>query len=352
MSTTGVVLKISPLISRSYHVNLFQNFIEEMEDEGHEVMAFSLKDDLTKSLLGTFKIKNQYYGKHSQKFFYKTIAPFSTRITLLRKLNKFDPDLILSVNDLPLAPFTTLFEAPSVVFLDEVPGRRKEHLIFNYSSKIVTPDCYHSDVPENKQLTHSSYHTLAYLHPNRFTPDEKVLEKLDVSSKEYVVVSFRGKTYLDMDLKGELLKRREMIDLVRSLDDHVQVFVDDRGYVPEPLEEYIPSIPPHQYLDLLVHAKLVVGNEPIISSEAGVLGVPWIYVSNSTPYPLEDQEIRYEIGSQVYDVEEAEELAKKILTGEVEPDFEISRKQILKDKSDLTNWMLTLVRAMDKFDYI
>jgi len=352
ITKAGVVLKISPLITRSYHVDLFQNFMKEIENEGHEVMAFSLKDNLTKSLIETFKIKNDYYGVHSEKFFYKAISPLYHRISLLQGLNRFDPDLILSVNSLPLAPFTYLFDAPSVVFLDKQLGKKEEHLVFNYSDKIVTPDCYHYDVPKGKHLTHSSYHTLAYLHPNRFTPDDRVLEKLDVDQKEYVVVSFEEKPHLEMDLKEEPLRRRQMIDLVRFLDDHSRVFLDERGLVPEPLEKYIPSIPPRQYLDLIANARLVIGNEPITSSEAGVLGVPWIYVSGSTTYSLEDQELRYEIGSQVYNVEEAEELAEMILTGEVEPDFELSRKHILKDKTDLTNWMLTLVKVFKKFGYL
>lgn len=345
-------MKVSPLISRSYHVNLFRNFVKEMEDEGHDVMAFSLKDELTESLLEAFEIKNKYYGTHSQKFSYRAIAPFYNRISLLRNLSKFDPDLILSVNTSPLSPFTSLFDAPSVVFLDEQPSRRDAPLIFNYSTKIVTPDCYHADVPEDKHLTHPSYHSLAYLHSDRFTPDDEVLEKLDVSKEEYTVVSFRKNTYLDMDVKEELLKRREMIDLVRFVEKHSCVFIDDRGYVPEPLEKYIPSISPRQYLDLLANAQLVIGDEPITSSEAGVLGVPWIYISGSTTYSLDDQEIRYEIGSQVYDLEEAEELAEAILSGEVEPDFEASRKRILKDKADLTKWMLTLVEVLKKSDHI
>ena len=74
-----------------------------MEDEGHEVMAFSLKDDLTKSLLRTFEIENEYYGSHSQRFFYRTIAPFYTRFSLLQNFKELKNEIgPVNTNELTL----------------------------------------------------------------------------------------------------------------------------------------------------------------------------------------------------------------------------------------------------------
>ncbi|MBS3816182.1 MAG: DUF354 domain-containing protein [Candidatus Thermoplasmatota archaeon] len=345
-------MRISPVITRPYHVYLFKNFIEEIEKKGHEVLTFSMKNDLTDDLLKNLKIPNKKYGQHLSYPLSEIIGPFYDRCSLLNKINGFDPDLLLSVNNLPLAPLSSLLDTPAVVFLELKPNRKNEHLIFNHASKIVTPDCYHSDIPKEKHLSHASYHSLAYLHPNRFTPDDEFLDKMDLGSEDYVMVSFSKRTSHDLDMKRPKLQRREMIDLVRTLDNHCRVFIDDRGRVPEPLKEYEPSIPYHKYLDLMAKSELVIGDNPITSSEAGVLGIPWIYISDSLPYTLEDQEVHYEIGTHVHDVEDGEELAEMILTGEIEPDLETSRKKILKDKTDLTSWMLTLVQAMKKFNYI
>ncbi|MEF8835267.1 MAG: hypothetical protein V5A76_03850 [Candidatus Thermoplasmatota archaeon] len=235
----------------------------------------------------------------------------------------------------------------SIVFLDNKLRKKEERKLVNYADKIITPDCYPFELPPKKQISHPSYHSLAYLHPSRFEPDLQLLVELSIEPEHYIFVSFARKDWIS-GRKHNLLQRRKKIDIVRSLEDHYEVFVDERGFVPEPLEEYTPDIPLTEYNHLLANAGLALGDDPLVSSEAGVLGVPWILISDSMAPALEEQEIHYEIGTQVSDIEQAEEIAEMILTEEIEPDFEQARRDILEDKMDLTDWMIKLVEVYDR----
>ncbi|MBS3780989.1 MAG: hypothetical protein KGY66_00085 [Candidatus Thermoplasmatota archaeon] len=340
-------MKISPLILQPHHMDFFKNLFHELRKEGHTVGCLVRGDKINRRILSTSDLKYSFFGNEPRGHLPGFVTTTRNKMSLVSKLLVFKPDLILSVNSLPPSPFNSISSMKSIVFLDTKLRKKDERNLFNYADKIVTPDCYPFDVPTKKHLSHPSYHSLAYLHPNRFKPDHQVLEKLSIAKKDYVFVSFARKDRFDHK-DNNLLQRREKIDIVRKLEEHCEVVVDGRGSVPRPLNECVPSISLDEYNHLLADAKLAVGDDPIISSEAGVLGVPWIFISNSTDPTLEEQEIQYEIGSRVPNIEEAEKLAEMILTEEIEPDIEQARKRILTDKIDLTKGMMKIVEVYDR----
>lgn len=337
-------MKISLLILQPHHLDFFKNLYEELEAKGHNVWCLVRDDEINRLYLSGSDIKHTFFGNKPGDHLPKFVHHTRNKLCLISKLLALRPDLALSVNSLPPSPFNSIFNTTSVVFLDYKLRKKEERSLFNYADKIVTPDCYPFDVPSNKHVFHPSYHSLAYLHPNRFNADIQILEQLSIEPKDYIFVSFAREDWIE-GKDQNLLQRREKIDIVRALDEHCEVFVDERGSVPEPLKEYIPSVSLDEYNHLLANAKLAVGDDPIVSSEAGVLGVPWIFISESTAPTLEEQEVHYEIGTRVADVEEAEKLAGMILTEEIKPNFQKARRDILKDKMDLTEWMIKFVKA-------
>jgi len=340
-------MKVSPLVIHPHHMDFFENLHNELLDRGHKVLCLVRYDELNKKYLQGSNIKYSFYGSNQESCLPDLISKYRNQFSLVRKLIAFRPDLVFSVNSVPYSPFNSIFNIYSVAFLDRKLQKNDEKKIFSYADKIVTPDCYPFDVPSEKQLSHPSYHPFAYLHPNGFKSDPTVLDSLEVKSKDYVFVSFARRSWEGFT-DDDLLPRREKIDIVRNLSEYRKVLVDGRGSVPKPLKEYVPALPLNRYNHVLANAELVVGDDPIICAEAGVLGIPWIFISQSSAPTLEEQEIQYEIGSQVESIEEADELAEMLLTGEVEPDFDRARKEILNDKIDLTEWMIRFVEIFEK----
>lgn len=92
-----------------------------------------------------------------------------------------------------------------------------------------------------------------------------------------------------------------------------------------------------------------------MASEAGVLGVPWVYVSNTTRGYLTDQEHRYGLGFTVGDWEAAEEKAADLMGREnLRSSWKAKRKRLLSEKVDVSefiadfigNWPESFVRLL------
>ncbi len=340
-------MKISPLVIHPHHIDFFENLHNELRGKGHDVLCFVRDDDVNREYIQDSDITHSFYGSGPKGYLPDFVSRYKNQFSLARKLFSFKPDLIFSVNSIPYSTFNSIFNIYSVTFLDRRLQKKDEKKIFRHADKIVTPDCYPFEVPSDKQVSHSSYHPFAYLHPNRFEADPTVLDDLTVEPNDYVLVSFASRSWEGFT-EEDLLTRKEKIDIVREISEYRKVLLDGRGSVPEPLEEYVPSIPLRSYNQLMANSELVVGDDPIICGEAGVLGIPWIFISESSAPTLEEQEIQYEIGTQVESIEKADELAEMLLTGEVEPDFENAREKILNDKIDLTEWMVKFVEISEK----
>lgn len=340
-------MKVLPLIIHPHHIDFFENLHDELNRRHHDVFCLARDDRINREYLKDSDLKYGFYGSDREGYLPEFVYKRGNQFSLARKLFTLKPDLIFSVNSIPSSPFNSILNIDTIVFLDRKLRKNIENAIFNYADKIVTPDCYPFDVPPDKHITHPSYHSFAYLHPTKFEPRPEILDSSDLESKGYVFVSFARKSWEGFT-DEDILTRREKMDIVRDMSEHREVVVDGRGSVPEPLEEYVPSIPLKRYNHLLANAELVLGDDPIICSEAGVLGIPWIFVSDTSTPTLEEQEIKYEIGSQVESVEEADELAEMILTEEIQPDFDRSRREIFNDKIDLTEWMIKFTEVYCK----
>lgn len=326
-------MRISLLISNSYHVEFYKELVNKLKGE-HEILLLVKSNETAIDLLDSYDFNYLEYGSVFEGYLPKILYSAKNKIDLTGRLLKFRPDVLLCVNELPPAPFNSIFNIPSIVFLDRLLESKTQKFVFNYADKILTPDCYHYDVPGKKHVSYCSYPSMLYLHQDRFEQDTEILEKLGVEDEEYVMVSFAEEDRISRKEKNTLLLRREKIDIVRALDKHCKVFLDDRGSYPETLTEYVPDISLDKYKDLLAGARFLVTDNSYTAVDAGTLGTPWIYVSPRSTPCLEEQEIIYEIGSRVESVEEAVDLFEMLINEEIEPDFETSYEKILEEKTD------------------
>jgi predicted glycosyltransferase len=136
---------------------------------------------------------------------------------------------------------------------------------------------------------------------------------------------------------------QERIDIVRQLESFGRVFVTSEVRIPE-LAGNTLKLPPERMHNLLAFASLYVGEGATMASEAGVLGVPWIFVySLRLPY-LDDQETRYGLGHTVDGAAQALELAKGFLRNPtLKSEWQAKRQRLLRDKIDVSTFMTNLI---------
>ena len=149
------------------------------------------------------------------------------------------------------------------------------------------------------------YHELAYLHPNHFTPDPKIVEAYGIdTSKPYFVMRFASlNAHHDSGIKGintEIAQR--LIDILEGSGlDHFEsdpsqlvpfssnslttnstsgnkprIYITSERPLEPQFEQYRIKINPLDMHHVMAFASLYIGDSQTMAAEAGVLGVPFV----------------------------------------------------------------------------
>ena len=82
-----------------------------------------------------------------------------------------------------------------------------------------------------------------------------------------------------MGMKG--MNYENKLKLVTELSKHMKVFISSEAELPEDLKQYQIKIKPEDMHNVLAFSNLFVGESSTMATEAGVLGVPAVYINNS-----------------------------------------------------------------------
>ncbi|MBR3408714.1 MAG: hypothetical protein IKG86_07725 [Paludibacteraceae bacterium] len=133
------------------------------------------------------------------------------------------------------------------------------------------------------------YHELAYLHPNHFTPDPKIVEAYGIdTSKPYFVMRFASlNAHHDSGIKGintEIAQR--LIDILEnsgsacslstSSGNKPRIYITSERPLEPQFEQYRIKINPLDMHHVMAFASLYIGDSQTMAAEAGVLGVPFV----------------------------------------------------------------------------
>ena len=158
-----------------------------------------------------------------------------------------------------------------------------------------------------KVIYYPAYHELAYLHPNRFTPDPSVLDDAGihyerdakgnvVNVEPYFVMRFNAfKAHHDVGVVGLTIENKRR--MVQLLSQHGKVFITTERNIDEEFMPYQLRVPQDKVHSLLYYATMFVGDSQTMTSEAAVLGTPSIRCNTFVGriHYLEEEEHRYDL---------------------------------------------------------
>ena len=221
-----------------------------------------------------------------------------------------------------------------------------------FSKAILTADYAHS-LKSKKVIKYSGYHELAYLHPNRFSPDKAVLNQLGVSDNEkYVIMRFVSwNASHDIGHKGITYDNK--LKAIKEFEKYAKVFISSESELPQELEKYRIKIEPHKIHDALAFANLVWGESSTMSEEAAVLGIPSVYLfNNSTIYTTHlehNYKLMYNFSESELDQQKAIEKGVQLLQdGRIKEKWQKKRDLMLKDKIDVTAFLVWFIENYPK----
>jgi hypothetical protein len=330
-------MKALVTVQHPAHVHFFRHAIRDLQARGHEVHVAALDKDVALSLLDAYDIDHTVLGSRTGSVPEVAVSQALVEARLFRLARRFDPDVITAIGGLTAAHVGAALGIRSVVFTDTEHARVSNRLTFPFADEVWTPDCYWRDEGADHHR-YPGFHELAYLHPDRFTPDPAVLERRGVDPDERFVVLRLTDWGAVHDIGDSGLDG--LPGLVRRLESQgASVYVTAEGALPDALSDRELTVEPSEIHHLLAYADLFVGESPTMATESAVLGTPAVYVhSQSLGYTeeLSDYGLLWGFHGEDRNARGAER-ALEVLDAADETDWAGRRERLLAAKVDTTD---------------
>jgi uncharacterized protein len=330
------------------HVHVFRNLIHELGTRGHEVTITLREKDIARDLLDQYGLSYEILSR--KKTGLGLAVEFIQRgAELWRVAERFRPHFLAGVMGPSIATVGRLRRllgrdaSRIAIFYDTEIARLTNAFAYPLADYVCTPDCYQGAV-HGRHVRYAGYHELAYLHPNRFTPERDVVRAagIDPESPYFLVRFVSYEASHDLGSRGLPLERK--VALVRALGEQGRVLVSSEGPLPVPLEPYRARIRARDVHHVLAFARLLVGESATMASECAVLGVPSIYVSPLGRGYTDEEESRYHLVRNFTGARFGDDFVAVAREMAADPALASSaraaRERLLADKIDVTSWML------------
>lgn len=330
------------------HVHLFRNSIKAWKNKGHYVVIAIRDRGIVGSLLMTYGLDFSIASKPRSGIIGKSIELLEHDWNILKLTRRYNVKILLGTS-VSIAHISKIVGAKSIVFNEDDNDYIKAfaYLTYPFADTIVIPDTLR-DKRNEKYITYSGYQELAYLHPNQFKPDPRVLSELHVQPGEpyFIIRLVALSAYHDIGQHGlNLQSQRRLLNL---LSKKGKVFITVEGNLPTEFRQYQLPLSPHLIHHALYYAAMLVSDSQTMTIEAAVLGTPVVrcntFVGKCSV--IEELEHKYGLTYGFLPQDEERMFAKieDLLSNENTKGIWQQRRDImLAEKIDLTEWMVNFV---------
>lgn len=287
-----------------YH--LYRITINELIKRGHDVEIVITSKDVLEDLVK--KEGWNYTNIFPQGRKIKGIPTYlGAGINLIRsiwRLYKFTSGkkYNLFVTDDLLTIVGRLRGVPTIFFADDdITAVPESFILQKTGTYTLAPAITNFGKYNHKKIGFEGFKASAYLHPNHFKIDESVLEKYGLKNglkdEKYFIIRLVSLTAThDVGMTG--ITNDDCRRLISMLEKKGRVIINSERPVLEEFEKYRLKIIPKDITHILAGASLFIGDSQTMSSEAGMLGVPYIRFNDfvgKIGY-LNDMELNYKLG--------------------------------------------------------
>lgn len=337
-------MKILIDISHPAHVHLFRNAYNILLRKSHQVFVTVRDINIAKQLLDCYSIHYSILGRKRDSRFGKAITILKQDVAAYKFIRENKIDLGVS-SGIVLSHASILSKMQTIIFDDDDDKVEPLFVKFGhpFCNLVLTPSSVSRRTSRN--IFYPGYHELAYLHPNRFTPDPGVLKDAGLTPDEpYFIMRFNVfKAHHDTGIKGLSLSQK--LKLIKILEPQGKIFITTERDIEPELKEYQMTIPPEKAHSLMAYATLFLGDSQTMTSEAAVLGIPSLRCNSfagKISY-LEVQEKKYGL-TYAFPPEEFDKMLFKLQEllsmPNLQMEWQIRRRKMLDDNIDVTAFMV------------
>ena len=335
-------------INHPAHIHLFRNLSTALLERGIPSVFLVKADPVIEHLAGFYDLPVIRMGRKGKGLLQKYLFQLFYLLKTIWIVRKFKITLGLGVSmNLPLVSKFTKMK--SIGFDDDdIKATPVFARYANRATVILTPSALAHENRGDHHITYPGYHELAYLHPDRFSPDASVLEILGVKQEEkWFVVRFNAfSAHHDVGEEGMTFEQKKQV--VEKLKEKGKVFISSESAIdPAFMDHQLPDRPELMH-SILAFASLYVGESQTMTSEAAVLGTPALKCNTfagrlSVPDEMEE---KYGLCYSYQPKEFGKMMGKidELLTmPDLGEEWQKRREKMLEDRIDVTGFFMEMV---------
>lgn len=323
-----------------------------MEKRGHNLKLIASKKDVSLNLLDAYSFNYEKISFHKNKNFPMIKRQIMYEYKSFKIARRFRPDIITGIGGTTAAHLSKIFKSKSIIFTDTEHAKLANRITFPFSDLICTPSCYKDNIGK-KQVYYEGYHELAYLHPNYFTPNPKVIKELGLNEKDtYIILRFVSwKASHDFGHQGLSLDDKR--NIVYELEKYGRIFITSEKTLPDDLRKYQISVSPEKMHDLLYYATLLYGESATMASECAVLGTHAIFCDYAGRGYTDEEEQKYDLvynfrNEQTMAIESLKKAVELLENKNLRVEGKKKRDKLLSTKIDVTAFMVKLIEEQKR----
>ena len=343
-------MKILIYLGHPAQFHFFKNIISKLLSDGHQVKLLIKTKDVLENLvnLNGLEYSNIQEKPRKNNYFSILFASLIRTSRVYKIAKEFNADLLIG-GDASIAQTGFLLKKRAITVLEDdidvIANLAK--LTFPFTSNIVTPTVCNVGRWDYKKIGYFGYMKLAYLHPNRFTPDREIVRKYIQTDKYCIIRLAQLTAHHDVGIKGlNIGLVKEVIEIAEQKG--YTVYISSEAELDISLSSYQLKFNQNDIHHLMAFASLLISDSQSMSVEAAMLGVPSVRFSDFSGRisVLEELEHTYQLtfGVPTNQPEKLINLVVELLSNEAfETIFKERRLRMLNDKIDVTAFMVWLV---------
>ncbi|MHC1755337.1 MAG: DUF354 domain-containing protein [Methanosarcina sp.] len=341
-------MKIILDIGHPKDVNVFQNVISELQNRGHDIKIVTRAKENTRRIIKECGLSCEF-GPYYKSMVGKAFGVIRNDIWLYNIAKRFQPDIFISPGSPYSAQVSKLLGKPHLAFIDTEIAGPAIKLMLPFTDTVYTSTSFYLDLGP-KQKRFDGYYELAYLHPKYFMPKKEVPAKYGLDN-DYIILRLSAlSSHHDIGANGFSFKTEEELrEYIEALEKYGKVIISSEVVPWKTIEDYQLKFKPSELHDILFHSKLCIGEGATMASEAAILGVPSIYVSNTRRGYLDELEEKYGLTFTISDSKVALNKAISLLKkDELKEEWQLKRQKILNEKVDVVEFMVNMIEYKKK----
>lgn len=343
-------MKILVQLSHPAHFHYYRYSVTNWENDGHEVFILIKTKDVLENLLiesglDYYNINEKIHRNNKLGVLWDMIVR-DWRIWRFCKMHEID---VLTGSSVEVAHVGWLINKPAIC-----TGEDDAEVIPKYVKFVapflkvkLSPISCDSGRLKDKTISYASYHELAYLHPNQFTPCKSIIEKygFDVNVPYFIFRFASLNAHHDAGING--INSDVAQGLIDILKPHGRIYITSERELEPQFEPYRIKIKALDMHHVMAYATLYIGDSQTMAAEAGVLGVPFVRYNDFVGRIgyLNELENDYHLGfgikaSEVGSAERMYKVVKDILSmPNLKEEWQRRRQKMLSEKIDYAQFL-------------